>query len=296
MTDPTDRSDVERRLRDALATEADSIEPSPDGLARIEEKLMARTITRTQKYALGGVAAAILLVVGILLFAGGDDDPQVLTDTTTTSEPTTSSAPTSSTTPSSTTTTTGGFDPTTDPSQVVFPAIDSSQRFDTPETVVQAFLRQYALFTDPVVSAFMAGDSRSGEFEVTRNGSGPVSVILVRQLDDDTWGVIGAESDGITPATPEANDVVTSPVALAGVGLAFEGTINVDVREQGRTESIGEGFVTASGTPPAGPYSGSIEFTTPITETGAIMYRELSAEDGTTSWVSITRVRFTPAT
>jgi len=284
MTDPTDPSDTERRLRDALGAEAASIEPSPDGLDRIEEKLMTPTVTRNQKYVLGGVAAVVLVVIGIVFFAGGDDDdPEVLTDTTSTSE---------STTTTSTTVDDNPFDPTTDPSQVVFPAIDSSQRFDSPETVVQAFLTQYAGFTDPVVSEFMEGDNRSGEFEVTRNGSGPVSTILVRQLDDDTWGVIGAETDSITPSAPVSEAEVTSPVTLEGEGLAFEGTINVDVREQGRTESIGEGFVTAGGSPPGAPYAGSIDVTPSSTDTGAIMYRELSAEDGSTSWVSITRVRF----
>jgi hypothetical protein len=246
---------------------------------------MPTTISRNQKLVLGGVAAAIVVLLGVLLF-GGDDDPEVATDTSTSSTTTTTEATTSSTGDDN------PFDPTTDPSLVVFPAIDSSQRFDSPETVVRAFLTQYAGFTDPEVSDFQEGDSRSGEFEVTRNGSGPVSVIFVRQLDDDTWGVIGAEASEITTDEPEDDATVSSPVSLSGVGLAFEGTINVDIREQGRTESIGDGFVTAAGTPPAGPYSGSVEFTTPATETGAIMYREFSAEDGTTSWVSITRVRF----
>ncbi len=246
---------------------------------------MATTITRNQKLIIGGVVAALVVLLGVLVL-GGDDDSEVTTDTSTSS--TTSTVdPTTSTTVDD-----NPFDPTTDPSQVVFPAIDSSQRFDSPETVAQAFLTQYAGFTDPVVSEFREGDSRSGEFEVTRNGSGPVSTVLVRQLDDDTWGVIGAVADEITPDQPEDDATVTSPVVVTGVGLAFEGTINVDVREQGRTDSIGEGFVTAGGTPPGGPYDGSITFTTPATDTGAVMYREFSAEDGTTSWVSVTRVAF----
>ena len=282
-TDTVPPDDTERRLRHALAVEAESIEPSPDGLARIEEKLMTPDTDRNQKYVIGGIAAAILVVVGLVFIVGGnDDDPEVLTGTTSTTE-----APTTSTTADD-----NPFAPTTDPSQVVFPAIDSSQRFDTPETVVRAFLTQYAGFTDPSVSEFREGDNRSGEFEVTRNGSGPVSTILVRQLDDDTWGVIGAEHDGITPQKPETDDVVSSPVEVTGMGLAFEGTINVDVREQGRTESIGEGFVTAGGSPPGAPYADTIDFKAPATPTGAVMYREFSAEDGTASWVAITRVRF----
>lgn len=289
-----DLSPTEQRLRDALAAEAASIEPSSDGLRRIEEKLMTDTTSaanRTRYYVLGGVAAAIVLVAGLLIaFGGGNDDD---------SEVATGSTETTNTTESTTTSTTadgdGPFAPTTDPSLVVYPAIDSSQRFDSPEAVTYAFLTEYAEFTDPVISDFQQGDSRSGEVSVTPDGSGPTSTVLVRQLEDDTWGVIGAEHEGITPEKPENDATITSPVGVAGSGLAFEGSIKVDVREQGRITSIGEGVVTAGGMSPGAPYSGQFEFSSPETEFGAIMYREFSPKDGSTAWVAITRVSFAGA-
>lgn len=285
MTEPI--PPTEDRLRAALDAHARTVNPSPDGLDRIEERLMTPS-RNTRTYAIvGGVAALVLLVVGLVLLTGDDDEPEpsvAAEGTTTTSEGTTTSATDGE--PSE------PFAPTTDPSLVVFPAVDSSQRFDTPEAAAFAFATEYAGFVDPELSEFRQGDSRSGEMEVSRRPGTPVSTILLRQLDDDTWGVIGAEADSITKGTPGTGDVVTSPVEVTGFGLAFEGTINVDVREQGRTRSIGDGFVTAGGSPPGDDYSGEVEYSTPSTRFGAIVYREFSAEDGTTSWVSVTRVEF----
>ena len=100
-------------------------------------------------------------------------------------------------------------------------------------------------------------------------------------MEDDTWFVLGSQTEDITVDAPAARDDVSSPFETTGEALAFEGTVDVIVRTQDDPALIGEGFVTGSGTPPAGPFEGSIEFEPPSADTaGIVVYRVLSAEDG----------------
>ena len=75
---------------------------------------------------------------------------------------------------------------------------------------------------------------------------------------------------------------LTSPFSTTGEALAFEGTVDVVVlASTDLSAPIGEGFVTGSGTPPAGPFEGEISFTAPAEDTpGIIVFRTRSAEDG----------------
>lgn len=288
MTDPTDPTDpevteTERRLRAALSDRAAQIRPSPDGLDQIEEKLM-ETSTRTENrrwiYGAASAAAFVLLVVVGFFVLGDDDDSDVVADsTTTTSEETTST--TSSTTTSSTTTTTEAFAPEVDPFAVAYPAPATSQRFEAPESAGQTYATEVLGFTELVVGEYRAGDSRSGEMPVTDRDGGPETTILVRQMEDDTWFVLGSVTEEITVDQPQAGDTISSPFETSGSALAFEGTVNVEVRPQGDPEPLGEGSVTGNGVPPAGPFQGTIDFDAPVDETaGIVIYREYSAEDG----------------
>ena len=80
---------------------------------------------------------------------------------------------------------------------------------------------------DPVVGAFQQGDGRSGEVEVRGFAEGAPTVVLVRQLEDDTWFVIGATTDSIRLATPALGATITSPQPLTGMAYAYEGTVPV---------------------------------------------------------------------
>lgn len=286
MTDPTEPTEIEHRLRAALSDRAAHIRPSPDGLDQIEEKLMEAS-TRTQNrrwiYGAASAAAVVLLVVAGVVALGGDDDSDVVADSTTsTSEETTSTtSTTTSSTTTSTSTTTEAFAPAVDPFAVAYPAPMTSQRFESPESAAQTYAMEVLGFTELVVGEYRAGDSRSGEMPVTDREGGPETTILVRQMEDDTWFVLGSVTEEITVDVPQSGDTISSPFETSGTALAFEGTVNVEVRPQDDPEPIGEGFVTGSGVPPAGPFEGSIEFEAPADETaGIVVYREYSAEDG----------------
>jgi hypothetical protein len=170
----------------------------------------------------------------------------------TTTETTTPAATTPETTAASTTTAPStaapataapATAPTTVAAEIqpaIWPAPDVV--FTTPQAAATDFLAN--VFGDgPVLGEFMAGDSRSGEFEVFASVEGaPLdgvrSVLFMRQLGpDDGWFVLGAASDVATITTPESMATVPAgPVTVEGVGTGFEATIVVSAFRAGRAD------------------------------------------------------------
>ena len=261
----------------------------------------------------GAVVLIAALVVGLVLITADDDDEStdsvatteaaattVVSDTTevpaTTESPGTTQAP-GTTEPVATTEA-----PTTEPSTTVAPVPDQVRtaiwpwfetdlRYADPVEAAVGFASDYLGFVDPIASEFMAGDNRSGEVEIRSVDTGPATVVFVRQLTaDDSWWILGAASENITIDEPEALAEVTSPLTVSGTALAFEGTVDVQLRADGNGEPIFEGFVTGSGGPEPGPYSETFEFTSPGETGGALVMLSLSSEDGSTLEASAMRI------
>lgn len=267
---------TEDRLRAAITRRTTSIEPSPDALHRIEEKLMdAERATRRNRWliGIGSVAAVAAVIVGVVALTD-DDDPEVDTVGTTTSS-------TESTTTTEGTTTTLTAPGQVDPAVPLFPDPATSRRFDSPESAVHTFVTEVVGMTSPMVGAFQQGDSRSGEIEVRAfaDQTDP-TIVLVRQLEDDTWYVLGGNHASIQPAQPEAGATVTSPLALTGQAYAFEGTVAVRVHADGATDPIATTFVTGRGDGVLGDYEGEVDFDSASARHGFILYLSEGGEDG----------------
>jgi hypothetical protein len=279
----------EDRLRQAIEARTSRVEPSADALSHIEEKLMdAQRSNNRKRVLLGlGAAAAVVAVVLAALVVADDDDPVSSENTTTTSSTTTSSS-TTTTEPSTTTTTFEGVDRDV----TVFPDPTTSQRFDDPQSVSRAFAADLVGFSEPVVGDFQQGDSRSGEVEVRSFPQGAPMVVMVRQLEDDHWYVVGAATDSIQLTTPSSGDTITSPQPLEGQAYAFEGTVHVRLFVDGVQEPVAETFVTGRGDGVLGPFSGELEFadTTGATH-GVLVLNGSSGEDGSATEAAAIRVR-----
>lgn len=248
-------------------------------------------------------AAAVLLAAALLLGAcgsesdestGGSSTTSTKASTTTTTideESTTTSSPDSGSTsttakPGSSTTA-----PAEDTSTAVFPAPGATTRYTDPVDVARAFATDYVGFEDPMVSPYQAGDSRSGEVPVRPDPQGPVTTVFVRQLGD-AWYVLGAATDSIVLSEPAALATVSSPVSVAGQSTAFEATVQVQVRQDGTTEPLGEGFVMGGSMGDMGPFTGSIDIATPSASGGAVMLWTSSMENGEVWEATVVRVRF----
>jgi hypothetical protein len=281
---------IEDRLRAAISHRTSNIEPRSDGLHNIEEKLMDAQGAANRNRLLLGLAAAVAvvaLVVGALaLTDDGDSDVDTVSPTTTSAvEPTT-------TTTEPTTTT---FAPTVDPAQPVWPLVGTSQRFDDPVSAARSFAVDFVGMIDPVVGAFQQGDARSGEVPVQPRADAPVTTVLVRQLEDDTWFVLGSSVDDIRIDLPEAGATVSCPVHLTGEALAFEGVVQVAVRADAAAEPIGTGIVQGGGGP-AAPFDGTVDCDTSQLGSGprygALVLSTEGGEDSRIWQVAVIRVAF----
>lgn len=238
----------------------------------------------------GSAAAVVALVVAAVTLMR-DDDAQVDTAGTTTSSTTTPT--TSSSTTTTTTGTTTTFSPTVDPSSTVFPDPLTSRRFDAPQALVTAFATELLGFRDPQVGELQQGDNRSGEIELRAFEEGAPTTVLIRQMEDDTWFVLGAIVDSIRLDSPGPGATIASPLPLSGAAAAFEGTVIVTLYADGTAEPIGETFVTGRGDGELGDFEGELEFDVPDgAEHGVLVLHEASAQDDRTIAATVIRVHF----
>ena len=281
----------EDRLRQAMEARASRVEPSADALSRIEEKLMDAQRSDNRKrllLGLGAAAAVVAIAIGVVAL-NDDDDEGVSSEGTTTTESTTTTEGTTTTTEGTTTTTTTFQG--VDPDVPLYPDPTTSQRFSDPESAARAFAG-FVGYTEPVVGEFQQGDARSGEIELRSFAQGAPTVVLLRQLEDDAWYVIGVSTDSIRLTTPAIGDTLTSPQPLAGQAYAYEGNVQVRLYADGVQEPIGTTYVTGRGDGVLGEFTGEIEFTNPTGAThGVLVLNGTSGEDGSPVDVSAIRVR-----
>lgn len=284
---------VEDRLRQAMRREVEGVEPSSDARDRIEQKMAAAE--RRRRGRAGGLAAlaaaaAVALVVGALALFGGDDTQ----DVGTVPADTTDAPPTSSVAPHPTTTTIVSPPAAGVPDEALFPRDGTAGR--DPLELARAFAVEYLAMSGPLeIGPFQAGDARSGEVPVARQQTPRlVTRVLVRQGSGDGWYVTGAAADNIGVAQPTALVAVVSPLELRGAASAFEGTVTVLVHDDtgGPQRPLGESFVTGSGGPELGPFEGTVEFATPATRWGAVVFSTHSMEDGAVQEATVVRVQF----
>ena len=174
----------------------------------------------------------------------------------------------------------------------MWPTAASSIRYRTPEAVAMGFATDYLHMVNPVIGQFQQGDARSGEVPVQPSATGPVTTVLVRELgSDNSWWVLGAGTAAISLTEPVWNASITSPVTLKGTAMAYEGTVQTQVREDDNSKPLGEGYVTGR-SDAMGPFSGSLAFTKARARYGAVVLYTTSAETGTVMEASVIRIQF----
>lgn len=235
--------------------------------------------------ALAVLAGAILAVV----IARNDDNDGISTDATTevpaTVSPTTA-VPTSAvpTTTPATSAAPSSTQPATLSSEeaavVVWPWPDGATRFDDPVAAAKSFAIDLVGFEAPILGEMRQGDSRSGEVPVRPNATGPDTTVLVRQMSDGNWWVLGSTNESIQLDDPIPGTAIDNPLLLSGRARAFEGMVQVAVYQRGSTRPLGEGFVMGSGTEELGPFTGEVWWKNPGGGWGAVVLHTASGENG----------------
>jgi len=212
-----------------------------------------------------------------------------------TPSPTTRPATSTTSSPAATTTTT----PQAALSTAVWPTAASSVRYRDPVAVARAFAIDYLRFIDPVVGQFRQGDAHSGEVPirtaVEQASLGPETTVIVRQMGaDGSWWVLGAVTPNIRLTQPAALAMILSPVRLRGTSNAFEGTVQVSIRQDDVAKPLVESFLTG-GSNQLGPFDASFPFSAPTSRYGAVVLYTISSANGHVTEATVIRVRLSPS-
>jgi len=227
--------------------------------------------------------AISISALAVIVTACGSSGPS--SSGTTTTSTATSTTTTTSSTPSSA--------PDVQPESAVWPFASGSTRFHDPVEAARSFAVEYLGFVAPVVGQFQSSDGRSGEVAVRPQADGPATTVLVRQLTpDDTWWVLGATTPSLQLSAPAALAAISSPVTLAGQSTAFEATVNVQIRQDGTIDPLGEDVVMGGSMGEMGPFSKAVSFNGPTATAGAIVLETRSAKDGSLWEAAVLRVGF----
>ncbi len=184
----------------------------------------------------------------------------------------------------------------------------TDQTFRDPVRTARAFATQYLGFTTPQLAdqGFQAGEPGAGEVPIGVPVGGRfflATTVVLRQLGAQgptgPWTVTSAAHPNIQVDSPDPLQRITSPVTVSGQASAFEGTVTVEVREDGMVagQFLGRSFVTETGGDELGPFSGQITFRRPSRPGGAVLFQDRSGSGvGETDayQTTVVRVLFSP--
>lgn len=301
---------IDDELRSALHDRAGRIEPRAGSWDRVQERLAAehrRRPARSGQMLAFATAAAVALAAGTVALLGGDDGARVV-ETGPAAPPATDLGLRSPTVPP----------PSSDeraPTNVpgIWPLHTVAEReayeesgqthWDDPVEVARAFAVEYLGMVDPVV-AQPTGPGPDGTLDVVVQARGeggqrlPAGILeTVVKLDRDgaPWQVLSTTSSNLRIDGGAFRNGVASPLLVSGQGRAFEGTIDVEVRQAGMEagEALGRTFITAGAGATFGDFSTEVSFAAPTTEGfGALIVFTQSAVDGSTTEATVVGLSF----
>lgn len=237
-----------------------------------------------RKWLLVVAVLVVLAVVGVVVLMLQDDGDSIVSSETATSstaqETTITSNTTSSTTEPQTTTTTTAARSVSDAEavNVVFPAPNAQPGYNGPRDVARGFAEDLVALEDPTIGEFRQGDLRSGEVDVGAPDD-PVTTVLVRQLSDDRWYVVGAVAGDIQVDDPIAGGAIDHPLIISGRARTDDGELRVTVHLRQDGTELGAGAVSAGTGPGLASFDGEVSWRNPGGGWGVVLVS--SGRDGT---------------
>lgn len=307
----------EERLRKALHHHAGQIEPRAGSRERIQEQVDDARRRRRRGWAAGmtgAVAAAVLSVVAVASLGGGggqvvETRPVAPSGATVAPEP---PPPPDGSPPSSVQdapTIVPGIWPLHTVADLQAYRDSGDTRYEDPAEVARAFAVEYLGMANPVVGRPVGGEAGTVEVVVRPRGesarpvpAGAMDTIVAlgplggdRQDPAGPWNVLTATSTNIRLDGDQLVNGATSPLAVSGEATAYEGTVQVEVRQAGMEagEALGRDFVTAGALGNLAPFTTEISFDPPTADgSGALVLYTESAMDGSTQEATVVALNF----
>jgi hypothetical protein len=303
------------RLRRALRARADRVEPGDGSWEAIQAGVASER--RRRQWRTGGFAGlAAVAVIGLLLGAlalVGDDPTEVETGGMA-SSPTTTAAPPETTTPTPVATDLAGIWPfTSQEAAASYEAGDGPSDgfhgsadvdYTDPEATALDVARTYLGFPDPVIATAEETADADASAVTTVPPPGPGRVVVRSQPDvpmtttlnleqapgSGAWYLTSALADNI----PEVRwELSGGEASVSGTSTAFEGTVQLELRQDGMAfgDSLGGTFATGGSMGEMGPFEATFGFRQPSEKAGALIVYTDSAKDGTVQEATAVRVQ-----
>jgi hypothetical protein len=279
---------IEDRLRTALHDEADGTHVDPASFDRIERRT---AVARRRRRAMGG-GLALVAVVAVAVGGGlalQDDGEPVQTGPASDTQGTVTTTTTDTTVPQ------GKVTYTLLNADFAWPAAGDDRTFDDHVLLVQAFAEEYLGVVNPDLED--NGDDTTTVRPRRQDGGtpprdGPRTVVEWVTVDNRFF-VVGARSPNIRVSTPADVAELSSPVRVSGEARnLYEGTVIVDVRNEGVLEPLATVPTTAAGSgPELAAFSVDVSYEVPLGGKGAIVVRSDSGLEGTPE-ATVVPVRF----
>lgn len=275
---------AEDRLREILHSEASTVVPAGDGLARIRERVARRRRLRLLLVPAGALTTAAAVVAVIALTSTEatqklQQDPVIpITQPTTTAPPTTKPSPTVA----PTTYTGPALWPFTSSAQTEAWKADHGNRpwAGNPTQVAQHFVADFLKLTD--VSALGSGatiDLRSHGVDLGR-------VQLVQITEGGPWTVTGVGGSALTITSPTPMQAITSPTKVTGRVVGVDENVRLLLISSGTSMQLADTSAPAGGEI---PWQGTLTWSNQTWFTGGIVGITRSSKDG-----SLTRITVVP--
>ena len=167
-------------------------------------------------------------------------------------------------------------------------------KYTDPVETARAFAAEYVGMTDPVTIGPASANQGAQEVKVGfRSGEGGTPLpdpkatmrVFLRGVGSNggpPFTVVSARSPEIVVSSPADYATVASPVRVAGAASAFEGNIEVEIREDGQVagKALGVGNVAGAGDGKLGPFDNNIFFKAPTKPAGSVLLYETSVASG----------------
>ena len=308
---------IDERVRRALHHRAERIEPTDGSWERMQQRVDEARHRRRRSWAAGAtgaVAAAVLLVVAVATLGGGE--PRIVetgpaASVVPTAPPALPPPPDRPPPPGNTgpPTVVPGIWPLHTVADLESYRHSGSSSYEDPVEVARAFAVDYLGMMNPVVGEPVDGHAGTVEVVVrprdeSRQPMPPGAMDTVvelgslgggRQDPAGPWNVISTTSSNIRLDGDRLLNGAATPIDVSGEAAAYEGTVQIEVREAGMEagEALGQDFVTAGALGNLAPFAADIAFDPPTTEgLGALVLFTESAVDGSTLEATVVGLNF----
>jgi hypothetical protein len=296
---------IEQELRDAMRAHTEQVDPT-GSYDDVRERAEQATSAARRRRATGGALLAAAAVAGAVFAASalrGDDGVEVdivgpgpSTTASTTTIPTSTTANSSTTVvpPPTAATPTSVAAPPPPPPPVTQPdpVFIWTTGAEDSAAAARAFAIEYLGMTDPFVEE--GEEPLPQPISVRATERGPETLIWTEQPTPGRFVITSVASPNLHFTSPGAGGSISSPLTVAGLGRAFEGTVQIEVRQDGQLfgQNLGATFATGSAGPDLGPFEATLTIDPPTTQHGSIVLWVASAEDGTTLEATVIPIRF----